>query len=142
MTRNEVVTLLEHLIGAFPEAFIKDPKATTNIWCLNFAEDEAERVFKAARLYMRKGTKFPTPADIRKLMNKTFVYDIPQKEVEAPQIPSASNSEQEISELDAILKQLSEDSESEALTGCDICPFADTDWVDSPNGCHRERCIC
>lgn len=142
MTRNEVVTLLEHLIGAYPEAFIKDPKATTNIWCLNFAEDEAEKVFKAARLYMRKGTKFPTPADIRKLMNKTFVYDIPQKEVEAPQIASDNELDNELSELDTIMKQLSQDSMSEARTGCDICPFADTDWVDSPNGCHRERCIC
>ncbi len=141
MTRNEVVTLLEYLIGAYPEAFIKDPKATTDIWCLNFAEDDADRVYKAARLYMRKSTKFPSPADIRKLITKAMIYDIP-KPSEAPQIPSASNSEQEISELDAILKQLSQDSMSEARTGCDICPFADTDWVDSPNGCHRERCIC
>ena len=123
MLKDEIVALLEMLIGAYPETFIKDANATVEIWNLSFSEEDAETIYKAARVYMLKGKKFPSPADIRACIKNIGIYDTPA----TPAIPSKVN--------DSIYDE-------NVNTGCDICPFADTDWVDSPNGCHREKCIC
>lgn len=123
MTRQETAKLLQALVGNYPSTFIKDAKATLDMWCLQFSEDDSETVYKAARLYMRKGTKFPTPADIRKHMEMAHIYDASR----APELPSKAQAEDDMGEL------------SDAMTGCDICPYRD--WAYTPRGCHRERCV-
>ena len=141
MIRDEVIKLLECLIGAYPETFIKDVESTVNIWCLNFAEEECETVFKAARIYMRKGTKFPTPADIRKCMSKVFLYDTPINSTLPVIDAEESTDDKVIEDTHNALVAVSESVTESEHTGCEICPYADTDWVDSPNGCHRKNCI-
>ena len=123
MTRQEIAKLLQSLIGAYPDTFIKDARATLDMWCLQFAEEDADKVYKATRLYMRKGKKFPAPADIIKLMNVAGIYDAPR----APELPSGALAVQD------------EEEDPSGMTGCDICPYRD--WAETPNGCHREHCI-
>lgn len=124
MTREETAKLLQSLVGAYPDTFIKDAKATLDIWCMHFAEEDAGTVYKATRLYMLKGKKFPTPADILKLLSRASFYDVPQK---SPELPSGALGLPDV------------DDDSSELTGCDLCPYKD--WADSPSGCHREHCI-
>lgn len=123
MTREQTAKLLQSLIGAYPDTFIKDARATLDMWCLQFAEEDADKVYKATRLYIRKGKRFPAPADIVKLMNVAGIYDAPR----APELPSKAQAEDDMGDL------------TDAQTGCDICPYKD--WADTPNGCHRERCV-
>ena len=119
MTREQTAKLLQSLIGAYPDTFIKDAKATLDIWCLNFAEDDADTIYKATRLYMRTGTRFPAPADILKLRERACIYDA-QPAPEAPELPSGASGE---------LVEYKDWND-----GCEVCPYADL-------GCLKDRCI-
>ena len=114
MTREETVRLLEALMGAYPETFIKDAKMTVNIWQMAFAEEDAGKVYKAARFHMEHKPKFPSPADIKKAMTRTYLYEQSQS-IQAPAIEG------------------SVEPQKDWTTGCEVCPYADS--------CLKEDCI-
>lgn len=69
MNRDEITKLLELAVAAYPntKAFT-DPKATVSIWEMAFADEPAEKVYKAMRFHINTQRFFPTIADIRKVM--------------------------------------------------------------------------
>ena len=78
MTRKEVMDLLEILVTAYPysQDKIESPQKLASIWQMIFAEDDAEKVFKAARYHMNTRKFFPTPADLREVMSRARIsYD-------------------------------------------------------------------
>lgn len=123
MNRIEITTLLKNLRGAYPNTYIKDIKTMIDMWELNFGNEDADKVFKAARMYMNKGKKFPSPADIKPYITKAAIYDAPI----TPQLPVTTENLPEI--------------DDGAMTGCDICPYFLNGWAMSEKGCHRENCI-
>ena len=66
MTREEIVALLATLRSNYPHAKIPDAEGLVNTWELTFGNEDASRVYKAARLHMESSSYFPTIADIRK----------------------------------------------------------------------------
>ena len=114
MTREETVKLLETLMGAYPETFIKDAKMTVNIWHMAFAEEDAGKVYKAARYHMEHKPKFPAPADIKKAMARAYIYEHPQQ-------------------IAPLAIEGSTEPQKDWTTGCDICPYADS--------CLKDICI-
>ena len=85
MTHEEITDLLELVVNAYPNAMksISNPDATIRAWEMAFGNDEAESVYKAARLHMDLSPFFPTIADIKSNMRKgELVYGLPP---EAPQ---------------------------------------------------------
>lgn len=78
MNRKEIVKLLEVLASAYPNAKIKDAKATVAAWELTLGDFSAESVYKAARLHMDTNVFFPTPADIKdKIVRAELIYNGP-----------------------------------------------------------------
>ena len=75
MTRKEITELLQKVIAAYPDTFIKDAKAMVDIWEMNFGNERADIVYKAARLHMTTSKKFPTVSDIRNNIGRVGIYD-------------------------------------------------------------------
>ena len=77
MTRQEVLALLDELMGAYPNARFQNPQATARIWEIVFSQDSAQDVCKAARYHITSCKFFPTPADIKEAMKlvKEFVEE-------------------------------------------------------------------
>ena len=94
MTRDEIVSLLEIVITAYPNAKVKDAGAMVSAWEMCLGDFSAESVYKAARLHMNTNRFFPTPADIRSnIVRAEMVYrdsDIDQKRLEAKPEPSTA----------------------------------------------------
>lgn len=70
MTRIEIIKLLKALRAAYPSAKIADPEGMVDAWELAFGEDDAARIYKAARVHMNGNKFFPTIADIRACINR------------------------------------------------------------------------
>lgn len=70
MTREQIIDLLEIMAAAYPNTKIKDPQRMVEAWMLAFSEDDAERVYKAARHHINNNRFFPTAADIRESMTR------------------------------------------------------------------------
>ena len=71
MNRNEIAKLLNMMYAVYPNTKeIKDPKATLDAWELAFGDEDAERIYKAARVHMKKSKFFPSPADIVENINR------------------------------------------------------------------------
>ena len=94
MTRDEIVSLLEIVISAYPNAKINDAGAMVSAWEMCLGDFSAESVYKAARLHMNTNRFFPTPADIRSnIVRAEMVYrdsEIDQKRLEAKPEPSTA----------------------------------------------------
>lgn len=108
MTREEIVSLLEIVITAYPNAKIKDAGAMVSAWEMCLGDFSAESVYKAARLHMNNNRFFPTPADIRSnIVRAELVYtdtEIDQKRLEAKSEPSKAISEAEDEYLENLCK--------------------------------------
>ena len=93
MTHDEVVDLLEELIGAYPyyASKIIDAEDTINRWEREFGAYEAGDIYKAARVHENTSRFFPSIEEIKGLINKgKMLYgDITQDQpvIEAPQAP-------------------------------------------------------
>lgn len=124
MTKPECVDLIRTLLGAYPNTKMDNPQGTLTSYMLILGEYDTEIVCKAARMYMgnAKNRYFPKAADLKKYIPLAPYMFNP----DAIALPSEAEES---------------DNDDGALTGCDICPYANTDWVDSPNGCHRRDCI-
>ena len=127
MNKLECVQLLKTLMGAYPNTKHDNPQGLLDSYMLVLSEYEAETVYKAARMYMGNGKNkyFPKAAEIKKYIPLAPHMFNP----EAMALPDASGSSENGSDEDI------------PSIGCDVCPYSDTDWVDSPNGCHRRHCI-
>lgn len=78
MTREQTIDLLEIMAAAYPNAKIKDPERMVQAWQLAFGEEDAERVYKAARYHINHSKFFPTAADIRDGMTRgNIIYGEP-----------------------------------------------------------------
>lgn len=120
MKRNEIINLIKTLLGAYPNTKIDNPKGLVDSWEMMFGSEDAETVYKAARIHMKNCKWFPKPSEIKKYMGVA---------------PYLFNATAMIESPDA------SDDEEIPKTGCDICPYANTDWVNSPKGCHRVNCV-
>jgi len=93
MTHDEVVDLLEELIGAYPyyASKIIDPDDTIRRWEREFGEYEASDIYMAARLHENTSKFFPSIDEIKGLISRgKIVYgEIIQERpvIEAPQAP-------------------------------------------------------
>lgn len=125
MNRLECVQLIKTLMGAYPNTKHDNPQGLLDSYMLVLSEYEAETVYKAARMYMGNANNkyFPKAAEIKKYI--PLAPHMFNPEVMA--LPDASGS--------------SENGSDDNNGGCDMCPYSNTDWVDSPNGCHRRHCI-
>ena len=65
--------LLRDLIGAYPQANIKDAEATMNVWMMSVSSYEYDDVLEAARLHIQRSRFFPTPYDIIELIPKAKI---------------------------------------------------------------------
>lgn len=120
MKRNEIINLIKTLLGAYPNTKIDNPKGLVDSWEMMFGSEETETVYKAARIHMKNRKWFPKPSEIKQYMGIA---------------PYMFNATAMIESPDA------SDDEEIPKTGCDICPYANTDWVNSPKGCHRVNCV-
>lgn len=70
MTREEITRLLQAMVAAYPAAKdkITDARGMVAAWELAFGEEDASRIYKAAKLHMMSSPYFPTISDITKLM--------------------------------------------------------------------------
>lgn len=90
MTHDEVVDLLEELIGAYPyyASKIIDAEDTINRWEREFGAYEAGDIYKAARVHENTSRFFPSIKEIKGLINKGKISygDIAQDQpvIEAP----------------------------------------------------------
>lgn len=117
MTRDEIVDLLEILFGAYPNQKIKDAERMIQAWQLAFADEEAERIYKAARFHINRNKFFPTVADIRESIEKGVLIYSNQVQ-EAPAIESSKPLEDD----EWLCDQYCEDCEDyKSPTGC---PFS------------------
>lgn len=93
MTRKEIAKLLNMLYAVYPNTKdIKNPDITLDAWELAFGDEEAERVYKAARVYMKKGRFFPSPADIVENINRgQMLYGETSKINETPVLTDGNN---------------------------------------------------
>ena len=110
MTRDEIVSLLEIVISAYPNAKISDAGAMVSAWEMCLGDFSAESVYKAARFHMNTNRFFPTPADIRSnIVRAEMVYrdsEIDQKRLEAKPEPSTAMSVTEEEWTDEKLEDL------------------------------------
>lgn len=120
MKRTEIINLIKSLLGVYPNTKIEDPKTMVESWEMMFGSDDAETVYKAARIHMQNSKWFPKPSEIKKYMGVAPYLFNEKAMIDAPE---------------------SSDDEDMPKTGCDICPYANTDWVNSPKGCHRINCV-
>lgn len=112
MTREEVINLLETVIAAYPETFIKDAAAMVNIWYMEFSETKAEEVYLAVRLHISTKNKFPKISEIREAIPRALTI------YKKDNVPMIEGKQEEVEPID---------------TGCDICPYE--------IACTKEECI-
>lgn len=87
MNRKEIIELLNIVRSAYPNTKIDSPKDTVLAWELTFGDDPADVIYKAARHHMNTCKFFPTPADIKKNINKgQMLYG--ESEASIPKIPT------------------------------------------------------
>ena len=89
MTREEIITLLKLFKATYPNTkAITDPQSTIAAWELALGDEEADKVYKAARVYIKtKGNFFPSPKDIYELISRgQLVYGVQPEvnKIEAP----------------------------------------------------------
>lgn len=113
MTREALSKLLEYLIAVYPNTKIADPKKMLDIWEMEFAEEDAERVFRAARLHMSTSRWMPKPSEIKEKMRL-----IPQETIQ----PKLEDTEA-IRIGDEIVRAIIEDFERELKEDCAACPY-------------------
>lgn len=70
MTRKEIIKLLEMLRNCYHNWKPRDVEMTVSIWESIFRDEDPKLVFMAAGRYMNEASFFPTPADIRKIVNR------------------------------------------------------------------------
>ena len=70
MTRQEILELLKMLRSAYPNAKIRDASELVKTWEMAFGNDQAEKIYKAARFHVESSPYFPTIGDIRHAINK------------------------------------------------------------------------
>ena len=92
MTREEIVNLLKLFKATYPNTKpITDPESTIAAWELVFGDEEADKVYKAARVYIKsKGDYFPSPKAIYELMSRgQLVYGVVNEppKITAPEAP-------------------------------------------------------
>ena len=90
MTRQEVVKLLKILTDTYPyvQNKIGDPQEMAGIWYMLFMNDDAGKVFKAARYHMNTKKFFPTPAELREVMTRAdLLYSEKVPTIEEPSVP-------------------------------------------------------
>jgi hypothetical protein len=110
MTREETIRLLEMMAAVYPNHKINNAKMTIDGWLLAFGEDDAEKIYKAARHHMNTCSFFPNPADIRKSINRgALLY---------------SNTEQTTPRIG--LEAPNRTIDPDTMPGCDICPFRES----------------
>lgn len=99
MTHEEITDLLETILNAYPNVMknITNPEAMIRAWEMAFGNDEAEKIYKAARYHMDHSKFFPTIADIRESIRMgEIVYGMPP---EAPRIAIESGYDNETGEF-------------------------------------------
>lgn len=69
MTQDQILQLLEKLWGNYPN-YKGNPNEALESYERAFGDADAGVIFKAARVHMDKSPFFPTPADIKKNINK------------------------------------------------------------------------
>ena len=121
MNRAETINLIKSLLGTYPNTKMSNVQATVDAWEMEFGEYPAETIYKAARCHMGRSKFFPSPAEIKKFI---------------PIAPLLFNE----STLNAIESGTIDVVDDGAVSGCDLCPYNQNGWADTPNGCHRERC--
>ena len=91
MTREEIVKLLKLFKATYPNTKpITDPESTIAAWELALGDEEAEKVYKASRVYIKmKGKFFPSPKDIYDLIGRGQLLYGTQEE--APKIEAPKN---------------------------------------------------
>ena len=127
MNKLECANLIKTLYGAYPNTKMDNPMGLIDSYLLVLGENEAETVYKAARMYMGnpKNKYFPKAAEIKKLIPLAPYMFNP----EVMAIPEESGSSENGSD------------EDDANVGCDICPYFLNGWAMSENGCHRRDCV-
>lgn len=114
MTREETIRLLKICRAAYPYKSIQDPSGMIDAWQLAFGGEQAERIYKAARLHMNTNKFFPTIADIREAMKRSdLIYG-----------ESLINNALPSGDVDDIFSDTS---------GCTVCPYEED--------CDRKECI-
>lgn len=89
MDRQEIITLLKDLMGAYPQANIRDAEATFKIWMMTISEFDADDVFEASRLHIQRSKYFPTPHDIIDLI-PTARLSLMAKQAPTPMLASSA----------------------------------------------------
>lgn len=121
MTEEQIVDLLEQLISNYPNTKIKSVEKMIKVWQMAFGENEAEDIYKAARLHMETSEFFPTVAEIKNNIEKAkLIYSDPAG-IEAPQArieaPTSSYVEDMIN-IDGIIDAILNDEPSEECFKC------------------------
>ncbi len=88
-----MIQLLRKLSANYPNALNKiDSKELLKNWEMAFGKEDAQIIYKAARVHMDNSPYFPTIADIKKNINKgQMLYG--ESEDSAPKIPAKKISE-------------------------------------------------
>ena len=66
MTREEVIKLLA-VLSDYYNVKIQNPAGKATAWEMVLGDQEAESIYKAARLHMETNKYFPSPADLIKI---------------------------------------------------------------------------
>ena len=104
MTRAEIIPLIKRLLALYPNHGVTDVKSLVEGWEMMFGEDEAEYVYKAARLHISTNKWFPKASEIKEL------------------IPIAANMYKAAPTTAIEAKTVFDDDWNE---GCEICPYND-----------------
>jgi hypothetical protein len=121
MTEEQIVDLLEQLISNYPNTKIKSVEKMIEVWQMAFGENEAEDIYKAARLHMETSEFFPTVAEINNNIEKAkLIYSNPTG-IEAPQArieaPTSSYVEDMIN-IEGVIEDIFNDEPSEECLKC------------------------
>lgn len=126
MNKLECANLIKTLYGAYPNTKMDNPMGLIDSYLLVLGENEAETVYKAARMYMGnpKNKYFPKAAELKKYIGLA-PYMFNPDSMALPEESDGGSSE----------------DDDGAKVGCDICPYFLNGWAMSENGCHREACV-
>ena len=103
MTRAELIPLIKQLLAVYPNNGITDVKSLVDGWEMIFGEDNAETVYKAARLHMQSCKWFPKAAEIKeRLPYAGALFNDQQQAIEEPAVLALDDGKR---------------------TGCDFCPY-------------------
>ena len=113
MTRQEVIKLLGWLRSAYPNTKIVDAAGMVSVWEMEFAEDDANKIFMAARWYIHRHEFFPSPNEIRKCID---AGEIAYSQTEQPKIEPPKPPVRKIEPYCTVAQQVLND-------GTTICPY-------------------